>query len=150
VRLHAEHLEEVAGNPSALDDLTALAAHETHRAGGLSRQAGKDRVAIAERREQRVRERMQAVAVLVPEPSALHAELHELAGVLDREETKEDLVEERENRSVGGDAEGERQHSGYRETWGCPHQTHPVAKILSKLFSESRDCHALFDGSNRR
>jgi len=48
---------------------------------------------------------MQAVAVLVPEPSALHAELHELAGVLDREETKEDLVEERENRSVGGDAE---------------------------------------------
>ena len=59
-------------------------------------------------------------------------EAHQFLGLLDRQHAQQHLIEEREDRGVGADAEGEREHHGKREGRRLAQLAKCVAKILKQ------------------
>ncbi len=53
--------------------------------------------------------------------------------IADGQRAQDDLVDERENRRVGADAEGQGHHDHRRETWPLGERPHSVAQVLAGL-----------------
>jgi hypothetical protein len=140
-RLDAKYVKEVGGDPPGLDQLATVGSHEAEPLRVLAGQPAEDGVLIAEGHVHRIRKRVEAIAVLRSDPAALHPELHQLAWVLDGQEAKDDLIQEREDRRVCGDPERERQDRGGGESRVEPQQANAVLKILKEWLDESRVCH---------
>ena len=85
---------------------------------------------------------MNAISILGPEASAFHAELNQVAWVLDWQEAQQNLIDERKNRSIRCYAEGERQHGGGRKARIETYLPYAIPSILEKSFGRSRECHA--------
>ena len=84
---------------------------------------------------------MKSVAVLRSDAAALHAELDQLARVLDRQQAQQHLVDQGEDRRVGRDAERERQDGGGGEARIEPQQTDAVPDVLTERLEQSCVCH---------
>ena len=127
---------------SRYDALGAVAAHQADGGGRKTRDAREDGVSVAKGRIQRIGERVNAISILGPEASAFHAELNQVAWVLDWQEAQQNLIDERKNRSIRCYAEGERQHGGGRKARIETYLPYAIPSILEKSFGRSRECHA--------
>ncbi len=119
----------------------ALAGDQAQPLRVLAGEAGEHGVAVAEGDIQGIRERVKTVAVLRPDAPAFHAELDQLARVLHRQQPEQHLVDQREDRRVGGNAERQRQHGRGGKPRVEPQHADAVPDVLSERLEQWSICH---------
>ncbi len=90
-----------------------------------------------------MRESVQAVSALRSEAAALHAKLHQFPRVVHRKHPQQNLIEQRENRRCGANAQcecGDRRHG---EAGIQPQLPHAKPDILTKRFKPSNGTHCV-------
>ena len=125
-RRHAEHVEESATRPHALDELGGAAARQIEaRVGPGDGAIGPLVLPVAQLLPDRIG----------PRPVV---EQHQALRLADRQRLQQDAVDEREDRAVGADAKGEGGDGDERERGAAAKDAQAVAQVLGNLVEPAR------------
>ena len=134
-RLHAEHLEEVAGGDDARHELCGVARVEARHDAAPAGQSVEGPGVVAQHRVLRVRENAAGAAIHVDQP----------LGVRDRQPLEERRVDQAEDRGVRADPEREGEDGGRREARLLPQHARGVAQVLQQVLDEAASRRAFDD-----
>ncbi len=95
------------------------------RDGAEPGKPGEDFGVFRQRAHQRIREILHGLGATLR-----HGQLHQSLRIADGERTQEHGIDQAEDGRVRADAEGQRQHRGYRECGASAHAAQRVAKVL--------------------